>query len=275
MIPTIRGLVSAAIVIGAAISASAQPAPASTPESIVRALVTAIYKGDVTAYNAVTVPDPRRSVLTANARVNEAKLRELADYPEGLQIKMSRGYFFQGKPAKADASGVYAVGTTVLFMAAHSGGPMMVPLVRKPEGWRVDVRWWIAMTDLMRGAEPKSGTPEVAIKSLILSMFANDRSSAAKWVAKPADLDIIFQGAPRYREPSGVLEASAMEMPLVRIGPGEFYPLPSGRVIEGTTAADVQVLVGMFGPTEIPFVVRRAGAAWTVAPEPYFALLLR
>jgi len=275
MTPISRGLVAAAIVIAVAIAAAAQPAPASTPESIVRALVTAIYKGDVAAYNAVTLPDPRRSVLTANARVNEAKLRELAEYPQGLQIKMSRGYFFQGKPAKADASGTYALGTTVLFMAAHSGGPMMVPLVRKPEGWRVDVRWWIAMTDLMRGAEPKSGTPELAIKSLILSMFANDRSSAAQWVGKPADLDIIFQGAPRYREPSGVLEASAMEMPLVRIGPGEFYPLPSGRVIEGTTAADVQVLVGMFGPTEIPFVVRRTGAAWTVAPEPYFALLLR
>jgi hypothetical protein len=46
-------------------------------------------------------------------------------------------------------------------------------------------------------------------------------------------------------------------------------------VIEGTTAADVQVLVGMFGPTEIPFVVRRAGAAWTVDPEPYFLLVNR
>jgi hypothetical protein len=37
----------------------------------------------------------------------------------------------------------------------------------------------------------------------------------------------------------------------------------------------VSALLGMFGPTEIPFVVRRAGAAWTVDPEPYFALLLR
>jgi hypothetical protein len=246
-----------------------------SPEGVVRALVTAIYKGDVAAYNAVTVPDPRRSVLTANARVNEEKLKELAEYPQGLQIKIQRDYLYQGKPAKPNASRVYPVGTTVLFMAAHSGGPMMVPLVRKSEGWRVDVRWWIAMTDLMRGSEPKPGTPELAIKTLILSMLSNDRKGASRWVAKPADLDVIFQGAPRYREPSGVLEASAMEMPLVKIGPGEFYPMPSGRIVEGVTGTDVQVLVGMFGPTEIPFVVRRAGAAWTVDPEPYFALLLR
>ena len=271
---TSRGLVSAAIVIGAAIAASAQSAPAA-PESIVRGLVTAIYKGDVATYNALTLPDPRRAVLTANARVNEAKLRELTDYPQGLQIKISRGYQYQGKPAKPDSSGMYPLGTTVLFMAAHSGGPMMAPLVRTAEGWRVDVRWWIAMTDLMRNPEPKSGTPDLAIKTLLLNMLANDRKNAERWVAKPADLDVIFQGAPRFREPSGVLEASAMEMPLVRIGPGEFFPLPSGRIVEGKAAGDVQVLVGMFGPTEIPFVVRRAGAGWTVDPEPYFALLLR
>lgn len=131
------------------------------------------------------------------------------------------------------------------------------------------------MTDLMRGPEPKPGTPDLAIKSLLINMLSNDRKNAARWVAKPADLDVIFQGAPPYREPSGVLEASAMEMPLVTIGPGEFYPLPSGRIIEGTTTPDVQVLVGMFGPTEIPFVVRRAGAAWTVDPEPYFRLVNR
>jgi hypothetical protein len=109
------------------------------PEAVVRALVTAIYKGDIVAYNAVTLPDPRRSVLTANARVNEEKLRELTEHPQGLQIKISRPYLYKGNPAKPDRSGAYPVGTTVLFMAAHSGGPMMVPLVRKPEGWRVDV----------------------------------------------------------------------------------------------------------------------------------------
>lgn len=275
MSSTIRAFVSAVLVVGAALGVRAQPAATATPETVVRALVTAIYKGDVAAYNAVTVADPRRSLLTANARPNEQRLKELADYPQGLQIKIQRGYLFQGKPARPNASGGYPAGTTVLFMAAHSGGPMMVPLVKTPEGWRVDVRWWIAMADLMRGPEPKPGTPDLAIKTLLLNMLANDRKNAARWVAKPADLDVIFQGAPPYREPSGVLEASAMEMPLVTIGPGEFYPLPSGRIVEGMTTPDVRVLVGMFGPTEIPFVVRRAGAAWTVDPEPYFRLVNR
>ena len=275
MSSTSRAFVSAVLVVGAALGVRAQPAATASPEAVVRALVTAIYKGDVAAYNAVTLPDPRRSILTANARPNDERLKALSDYPQGLQIKLSRGYLLRGKPVKPDASGTYPVGTTAVFMAAHSGGPMMVPLVRKPEGWRVDVRWWIAMTDLMRGPEPKPGTPDLAIKSLLINMLSNDRKNAARWVAKPADLDVIFQGAPPYREPSGVLEASAMEMPLVTIGPGEFYPLPSGRIVEGTTTPDVQVLVGMFGPTEIPFVVRRAGAAWTVDPEPYFRLVNR
>ena len=76
------------------------------------------------------------------------------------------------------------------------------------------------------------------------------------------------------REPSGVLEASAMEMPLVEVGTGEFYRLPSGRVVEGSAAADRRVFVGQFGPVEIPFVLRRVAGRYGASRRSRTCLLI-
>ena len=55
---------------------------------------------------------------------------------------------------------------------------------------------------------------------------------------------------------------------------GESYPLP-GHVVEGGSTSDRKVLVGWFGPVEIPFVLRRVGSDWKVEAEPYFAFMNR
>ena len=55
----------------------------------------------------------------------------------------------------------------------------------------------------------------------------------------------------------------------------EFFQTPTGKIVEGTRAADRKVLVGQFGPVEIPFVVTRVGSGWRVAAEPYFSLMMR
>ena len=146
-------------------------------------------------------------------------------------------------------------------------------LVRKPEGWKVDLRWWIAMTDLMAGKLPPQDSPEVAIRSLLASMLRLDRARAQRYISDAKGIDLLFDGAPRQREPSGVLDASLGEMPLVEIAPGEFFPMPTGRIVEGTQGTDQKVIVGWFGPVEMPFVLHRAGTGWRVEPEPYFALM--
>lgn len=48
-----------------------------------------------------------------------------------------------------------------------------------------------------------------------------------------------------------------------------------GTVVEGLRAADRKVLVGLFGPIEIPFVVRRIDSAWRVEADPFFMLMLQ
>jgi hypothetical protein len=88
-------------------------------------------------------------------------------------------------------------------------------------------------------------------------------------------MNVVFDGAPRQREPSGVLDATVFEMPLVAIEPGEFARTASGKVVEGTRDADRKVVVGLFGPVEIPFVVRRLESRWRVEAEPFFSLMMR
>jgi hypothetical protein len=88
-------------------------------------------------------------------------------------------------------------------------------------------------------------------------------------------MNVLFAGAPSQREPSGVLDATVFEMPLVEIEPGEFARTPSGQIVEGVRAPDRKVFVGQFGPVEMPFVLRRVGSAWRVEGEPYFSLMLR
>jgi hypothetical protein len=245
-----------------------------TPEAAIRAMVTAMYSNDVAAYERVTLPHPQRARLTAGGRRNEDKLRQLNEDPAGLQIKMKRPLLFQGKEAKP-AAGKYPVGTTGLYMVAHYGSPMVVPVIRKEDGWKIDLRWWVAMMTIAnsQGPPPKD-SPDFAIKSMLFEMLGLKRTTAATYLTDPKAVETLFLGAPRQREPSGVLEASVAEMPLVEVGPGEFFVMPSGKVIEGIVpTADRKVIVGLFGPSEMVFVVERVKNVWKIVAEPYFVIL--
>jgi hypothetical protein len=267
---TILPVLVLALVAGAA----AAQVRAGSAEAAIVELFKAIYAADANAYERITLPDPRRSRLTAGGRRNEERLRALEEDPGSLQIRLERVFQLAGKEVTPDDKGDYPVGTTVRYVAAHQGSPMVVSLVKRPDGWRVDLRWWLAMADLT-GAEPPRTSPDYAVKNLLLAMLALNKSAAARLVVAGGNLDTLWIGAPRSREPSGVLEASVVEMPLVEIGPGEFVQLASGRIVEGVAAPDRKVLVGLFGPVEMGFVVRRAGGEWRVEAEPFFLLLGR
>ena len=274
-----RILIESPVVAALALITLAAPAASQAegqgPEAVIRSLVMAIYGNDVAGYDRLTIPHPLRARLTQGGRVNQAKLDALKENPEGLQIIPRRPPTLRGQEVEPDAKGEYPVGTTALFVVAHGGGPMVVTVARRADGWKVDLRWWIAMTELATGRPPAKDSPELAIRSLLSAMLRLDRAEAARFAPPGADMELLFAGAPRQREPSGVLDATVFEMPLVEIEPGEFYRTPTGKVVEGTRAADRKVLVGQFGPVEIPFVVTRADSGWRVAAEPYFSLMMR
>jgi hypothetical protein len=253
------------------LAAAPRQTTADRPEAAILALVKAIYANDVAGYNAATVPDPRRDRLTRGGRVNEAKLRELQRDPQSLQMKKSRPFLFEGREVTPDKKGQYPPGTTVLYTVVQGGSPMVVTLVRQADGWKVDLRWWLAMLDL-QSSEPRRGTPEFAARALTAALAAMDRTAAARYATPGADMNLLFRGA--QREPSGVFDALAMEMPLVELRPGEFYPMRD-RIVEGSSQPDLKVLLGQFGVVEIPYVVRRIDGEWRVEPQAYYAYFNR
>ena len=259
---------------GVAVLGCVALAQGDSPEGVIRSFVHAMYSNDVAAFEALTLPDPRRYRLEKGGVVNAEAKEELEHNPEAVQLRMMRPYQFKGREARRDADGEYPVGTTVRFSVSYRN-PMVVSLVRTPQGWRIDLRWWLAMLDMASGPPPDPASADYAARALIATLVELDRKGAAEFVTPDANLDILFAGAPPQREPSDQLGALVAEMPLVEIGPGEFCELPSGRVVEGVRRDDMKVLVGLYGPVEMPFVVERIGPRWRIQPEPYFLLILR
>ena len=245
------------------------------PERAVRDFITALAMHDTQAFSRAIRPDPRAGRFINPQPLTADERAEAARRLETLQIRATDDVLLRGEPVERDAQGDYPVGTVAHFVASGNGGPALVTVVREPDGWRVDLRWWLAMLDMANAAPPAEGSPGHSIRSLLLALTGLDRREALKYAVPGADLNVLFAGAPSVREPSGVLEASAMEMPLVEVGSGEFYRLPSGRVVEGSSASDRKVFVGQYGPVEIPFVLRRVGGGWRVEAEPYFLLINR
>ena len=268
--------VTAAVVASGAVAHSQDPGPRSAVERAVREFVRALAMHDRPTFDAMVVPHPRaerllnRQPLTAEERI-EAE-RRLGS----LDVHLQDDFHLRGAQVPPDDEGDYPVGTVGHAIASGQGGPMVVTVVRLEAGWKIDPRWWIAMLDLADAAgPPPEGSPEHAVKFFLLALISLEREEALRFAVPDADASVLFAGAPRQREPSGVLEASAVEMPLVEVGPGELYRMPSGRVLEGVAASDRKLLVGQFGPVEMPFALRRVDNAWRVETEPYFLLINR
>lgn len=77
-----------------------QPGSEKTPESVIRALVRAMYANDVTAYERLTIPDPRRHRLVSGGSVNEAALKEIEEDPGVVQVKLKSEFRLRGRSVK-------------------------------------------------------------------------------------------------------------------------------------------------------------------------------
>jgi hypothetical protein len=261
-----------AVAWGIAVSAGAQSS--DSPEPVIRRFVRAMYSNDSAGFQRLTLPNVRIGLLTTGGRINQDALRELDEDPGGLQIIMKRRFEFRGTAVRPDAARKYPTGTTAVYVVAHHRSPIVMVMQRGSAEWKVDPRWWIAMVDLASDqVGPVPGTAAYSARALIAALIAMDKKETLNYAAPGAALDILFDGAPSQREPSGHLDALAMEMPIVELHRGEFRVLPTGKIVEGSGTPDVKVLVGLFGSVEIPFVVRLIGKDWKVEPQPYFALI--
>src|SRR5215813_8094690 len=164
--------------VGVAILASAVTAQTDSPETVIRSFVHAMYSNDLAAYESLTLPIPGRERLEKGGVVNAEAKEELEQNPESVQLRVTRAYQFHGREATPDADGKYPIGTTVRFTVSYRY-PMVVSLVRTLEGWRVDLRWWLAMLDMATGPPSSPDSAEYAARAVIESLLELDRKEAA------------------------------------------------------------------------------------------------
>ncbi len=250
----------------------------SSPTQLVRQLTAALLRVDRAAVEALTLGDPEWIAMLGGAEPVPELAERLEGDPDELEIELLRPYEVGGRAVETEEASSLPVGATALVAATLRGGQTQIwRLVHAPQGWKADLRWTArARAMAVRGEELEpAGSEAWVARQLTLSLLGLDRDRAAQLLLPGADMNLVFMGAPNQPEPSGHLQALALEMPLVVLEPGEAARMADGRVALGNNDPEQHLLLGLFGVSEVPFLMQRSGGSWRVLPQPWFPLLLR
>ncbi|MFY9557029.1 MAG: hypothetical protein WAV20_08735 [Blastocatellia bacterium] len=265
---------AAVLVLTLALSVSAMAA--DNPEAIARAFLRAAYSHDRAQFNAMIFPRAAAQVLLSPEPVAKEKLAEIESESKSVQLRQLQPFRQRGAIVKPGQDGSYPDDTTTRYSTSFQGDQNLISLIKKDGRWLVDARWWLKSREMsLRTANDKPDEKELVIKSFLLNLLRLNRRAVAASLVSGSDIEITFEGAPQVPEPSDVLPSLAIEMPLVEADADEVYPLLSGKLVKRSDTGDETVMVGLFGPFEMVFLLRRIKGEWRIVPEPYYRVINR
>jgi hypothetical protein len=246
------------------------------PEAVARAFMRAVYSHDADQLKGLVFPPDAASVLLSTEPITMQKLEEIETEARALRLEQLQPFRLRGMAVTAGSDGLYPGGTTTRYMTSFQGSLVVISMVNREGRWLVDMRWWLKLREMsLRGEKDKPDDKELVIKTFLLNLLRLNRRAVNNSLVPGADTDIVFEGAPRVPEPSDVLPSLAVEMPLVEAAADEVYPLLSGKLVKGSASRDETVMVGLFGPFEMVFLMRRIKREWRIVPEPYYRIINR
>jgi hypothetical protein len=248
---------------------------ADDPEAVVKNFLRAAYSHDAAQFKALVFPRSSAEVLGGKDPVSSERRAEIDSELKLLQLRQRQPFRRLGVIVNPDPNG-YPDGTTTRYSTSFLGSYTVITLVKKEGRWLVDTRWWLKLREMsLRGEKNQPDEKELLIKQFLLDLLRLDRRAVIKSLVPGANADIAFEGAPQVPEPSDVLPSLAIEMPLVEADPDEVYPLLSGKLVKGSAAAGETVMVGLYGPFEMVFLLRKIEKEWRIVPEPYYRIINR
>lgn len=251
-------------------------AAGDSPESAVRAFIRAAYSHDVAQFNLLVYPRAGAGVLLSTEPVPQERIQTIESEASALRLRQLQPFREAGKLVTSSPGGVYPDGTTTRYMAPFEGDVSVISVVKKEGRWLVDVRWWLKIREMsLRDEKSKPEEKELVIKKFLLNLLRMNRRAVGESLVPGSNVETVFEGAPRVPEPSDVLPSLAIEMPLIEAEPDEVYPLLSGTLVRKGATEDESVMVGLFGPSEMVFHLRRVKGEWRIVPQPYFRILNR
>jgi len=242
----------------------------------VKAFLRAAYSHDAASFNALVIPEGAAKTLLSTDKVDAARLEELEREINSVKPEQLQPFRHDGAIVRADSNGQYPDGTSTRYLTAIEGNLTVISLVKKAGRWLIDARWWLKMHEMsLRSEKDPIEAKELIIRTFLMNLLRLNRRGVTKSLVPHADLKIAFDGAPAQPEPSDQLFALAMEMPLVEAASNEIYVLPSGKLARNNKGAGLTIMVGLYGPTEMVFVLRQIKGEWRVVPQRYYPLINR
>jgi len=232
----------------------------------IRECMTAMYSGDIAGYNKVILPCAASDLLVAVVTLTPAELTALSEDVSVMDLMQTDPYRFQGRKVKPGRRGVCPVGTKATFMTQFRGVNLVVPVVYASDAWKVDVRYWIAMFQ-----ECKESDPEVAVRKFLYFLIGRKVSELVDVTPSGSDLTEFLKGDSPFEDQYYAL---AIEMPVVEAIEGESMALPRGKILKAHGSSPKHKwFVGMYGPHQLVFELRKEGGSWKTIPQDYLSVI--
>ncbi len=220
----------------------------TTPQlfAAVREAVLGLLTGDPQAIRRIALPHPELGRLSRRQATPPEREAVLADL-DALQVVIQSEF----------------AGRHVLHVFFRGMVHPMVA-VQTPSGWRFDPRFAIAAS----APEPEAFA---VARRFLAAMLLGDGEALRTLAVDPTGLELLVSEPPPSGEVDQLLHV-ASTMPLTELRLGEAMPDLLGGV---TTVSQrhldhgYQVLLGLFGGAELPFLVKTVDGTLRVSPAPF------
>jgi hypothetical protein len=244
-------------------------------KQVIRAFLIALYSADAAEYQKWILPEAGSNDLLSFRKPTGSELDDLRKEAASTSLQQVSPFVFEGNELTTTTDRRYPIGTKTTFMTGFRGTVIAIPMVYAESGWKVDVRFWVAMKKQADGATFKQTDPEVVAKAFLYYLLARQPQKLKQLSA----IDINAEDYTKANNlPGGDLDqilSLCIEMPVIRAREGESFRMPSGEIVKAAKESDTLVLVGLLGTAEIAFQVKKVGDQWKVIPQKYFEMLRR
>ena len=177
---------------------------------------------------------------------------------------------FEGEPVDDDKAP--PVGARIVYTTQLGSSLVPVVVVRTPDGWRVEPRYWVAER-AQQNADIEADTPPMIVKRFMYHLMNGETGKLKDLAFLPDTVEELTRNNDMAGADRGHVALLCVEMPVAKARDGEVVRMPIGTRITAGSQADEVVYVGLLGSVEVPFRLRKVRNAWKVLPEPYFEWL--
>jgi hypothetical protein len=188
-------------------------------------------------------------------------------------------------------------GSVLRFM--HNYGPWLASVQKRQGKWLVDLRWWHALTDLIRERKEfsrlahsknegerrqaealwltREREPPYVARSFLCALLIQETEWLRRLLPEGTNLDSLYPVGFQQDQYTREFSVMACEMPVVEVQGEEPLLSPTGEFARvQDVAKESRVLIGEFGSqgtTELVFFLEQQDDSWRVRPRDYLAQL--